>query len=1040
MPVLWNIENTEGYHSKLKDLIWIKNNGLDYAVDFLVLTLWPALLKEFGSAKSKTGNGATTERTALEGHLCRYVEVFGGDKNVPKSFFNFSARYMSSQGVQFGHCPKCGRPMKKELHEFGVLGLKKKTQVFTECSSVYCERHRQIDVLEHELDFIQKVVVCSTNMNPHVQEILRQRTKTYQYCYELLRDPAWPEEVGEEYNIERQGDATVCLKETEKLFRQFLNETLEKLHMAPRPSRMGLFHRFKGSLKRTNNRGLQERLNRLREKLTEMSGERDELKLEIKSVRINLNRAELDLGKANQKVESLEDKSRALHRELRLTKASRFEAERAFQEATIRLTSNQEETVSSLRRQLQDFQDQAKQMLKDYDAMQVELDKKMERLETKITQAKEKADAAEIAHAQLQEAYVKVQASSFQERATKAEETAKNELEKVSNEINNALRLGQEPSADQQARFAHRNIEYQNAMDIKTDTVALNMQVNFGCGADLWKRGALPGRLENLDRKLQNLRRHFETKEVPNEGFDNRKQDEQISNTENGPNYSQEGWVREMMTELGRRKTLASRFDQLLEIVATAADHNRNLQTSLTEKQEEHEKLHNILQEKGKAIQQLRDQCKALVASRKSKEDAARGLEEELTMVQGEKAGLQEELEELKCCMATKEEDNKALLEKRRGQEEALHKLEAPLESVQNENTVLQEELLATKQSLAVREQDCQQIKSQPEMCVEQASATKDYAALTSHVQYLTTSSATAAEGTKDDASDAVTSDAAGTAQEEGRDIAEDTPTAVMDSVDGFTPPDANDNREQQDHPDAHEDPVEEIKDAVIPEVLVNASDNDIQDGNVESGSPAGPKSSHGEAEFVSAEERQEDPSSVEDTVEEINTAPEARANTSGKDVEDAGAELSSSNDPKKSQALRDVMMLQKHTHLLEASLERLVHDKDNLEKEKRLLQTSHAKERRIVEQLVDRLKRANDRLESQNVRLEKDVRLAQQDLYKEFYNRDKQHMEEINNFLKRDIEHLKRENESLKRILEDRPEITETETSVITEDGESYM
>jgi len=66
LPALWLIENVDGYHSDVDDIIWIGNRGIKSCVKYLVEILWPALIVEFA--------GPTMTRQQLKDHLVDYVK------------------------------------------------------------------------------------------------------------------------------------------------------------------------------------------------------------------------------------------------------------------------------------------------------------------------------------------------------------------------------------------------------------------------------------------------------------------------------------------------------------------------------------------------------------------------------------------------------------------------------------------------------------------------------------------------------------------------------------------------------------------------------------------------------------------------------------------------------------------------------------------------------------------------------------------------------------------------------------------------------
>jgi hypothetical protein len=87
LPVLWKLENVDGYHKDVDQLAWISNAEYkDYPVDFLLVVLWPALLRVFGGPPLNSGE--------LEEKLFEYIQGHrGGASRISPLFERFAKYY-----------------------------------------------------------------------------------------------------------------------------------------------------------------------------------------------------------------------------------------------------------------------------------------------------------------------------------------------------------------------------------------------------------------------------------------------------------------------------------------------------------------------------------------------------------------------------------------------------------------------------------------------------------------------------------------------------------------------------------------------------------------------------------------------------------------------------------------------------------------------------------------------------------------------------------------------------------------------------------
>jgi len=85
IPALWKMNNVEGYHKAVDDLTWIVHEGSPGPVDYMVQTLWPALVRELHRPEMT--------RHTFEEHLLEYIKTHRGRAYaIPASFEVFASR------------------------------------------------------------------------------------------------------------------------------------------------------------------------------------------------------------------------------------------------------------------------------------------------------------------------------------------------------------------------------------------------------------------------------------------------------------------------------------------------------------------------------------------------------------------------------------------------------------------------------------------------------------------------------------------------------------------------------------------------------------------------------------------------------------------------------------------------------------------------------------------------------------------------------------------------------------------------------------
>jgi len=82
IPALWLLNNLDGYHPDVDDLIRIGNGGTRYCVSYLVKNLWPELVRMLGRPAIAT--------ELLEEYLVEYVKFHTGTRDIPADLETFA--------------------------------------------------------------------------------------------------------------------------------------------------------------------------------------------------------------------------------------------------------------------------------------------------------------------------------------------------------------------------------------------------------------------------------------------------------------------------------------------------------------------------------------------------------------------------------------------------------------------------------------------------------------------------------------------------------------------------------------------------------------------------------------------------------------------------------------------------------------------------------------------------------------------------------------------------------------------------------------
>jgi hypothetical protein len=86
IPVLWRIDNVDGYHREVDELTWIADGHHNTPESFLLNVLWPKLLQVFDRPK--------LSYMELKQELVRYINEHFGVGDMPFCFQRFLRDYM----------------------------------------------------------------------------------------------------------------------------------------------------------------------------------------------------------------------------------------------------------------------------------------------------------------------------------------------------------------------------------------------------------------------------------------------------------------------------------------------------------------------------------------------------------------------------------------------------------------------------------------------------------------------------------------------------------------------------------------------------------------------------------------------------------------------------------------------------------------------------------------------------------------------------------------------------------------------------------
>lgn len=87
MPALWKIFNLDGYHSDVRDLVWIPHEPLD-EIDYITRTLWPKLANVLTPSRRFDGGARQFEE-----YLLAYIDAH--DRSMPPKFIEFASTKQS---------------------------------------------------------------------------------------------------------------------------------------------------------------------------------------------------------------------------------------------------------------------------------------------------------------------------------------------------------------------------------------------------------------------------------------------------------------------------------------------------------------------------------------------------------------------------------------------------------------------------------------------------------------------------------------------------------------------------------------------------------------------------------------------------------------------------------------------------------------------------------------------------------------------------------------------------------------------------------